>query len=125
MGIECRGALSHETACFDARLAATHSLGWSASQRVVQNALPPPGSHGPALNLASQVLGTVLRVLPASPEAPAGPCDKASQEPSGFSHGYSRHRADFHIANKRSKKAEMRPARPAGARFTCLAASGR
>ncbi len=43
------------------------------------------------------------------PEAYAGTCYKASNwEPVGFSEGYSRHRADFYVANERPKKLWLR-----------------
>ena len=43
------------------------------------------------------------------PEAYAGNCYKASNwEPVGVSEGYSRHRADFYIANERPKKLWLR-----------------
>ena len=104
-------------------------LGWSASQRVarlkliVQNrrflVLAPKGQEP---NLASQSLGAALRALPehwrehfgyrpllaesfTDPESQAGTCYKASNwQPVGFSAGYSRHRADFYLANERPKK---------------------
>ncbi len=104
-------------------------ISWSANQRlerlklVVQNRrfllLPPKGS---APNLASQALAAALRALPeqwrqrfgyrpllaesfTDPEAYAGTAYKASNwEPVGFSEGYSRHRADFYVANERPKK---------------------
>ena len=104
-------------------------IGWSAPQRVarlkliVQNrrflVLSPKGQSP---NLASQAMGAALRALPdhwlehfgyrpllaesfTDPEAYAGTCYKASNwEPVGFSEGYSRHRADFYIANERPKK---------------------
>lgn len=112
-------------------------IGWSAIQRVqrlklvVQNRrfllLTPKGS---ACNLASQVLAAALRVLRqqweqcfgyrpllaetfTDPEAYAGTCYKASNwEPVGFSAGYSRHRADFYIANERPKRLWLRPLAP-------------
>jgi hypothetical protein len=108
-------------------------LGWSASQRVsrlkliVQNrrflVLTPKGQSP---NLASQAMGAALRALAdhwdeafgyrpllaesfTDPEAYAGTCYKASNwEPVGHSEGYSRHRADFYIANERPKKLWLR-----------------
>jgi hypothetical protein len=108
-------------------------IGWSASQRVarlkliVQNrrflVLTPKGQSP---NLASQAMGAALRVLAdhwgeafgyrpllaesfTDPEAYAGTCYKASNwEPVGHSEGYSRHRADFHLANERPKKLWLR-----------------
>ena len=108
-------------------------IGWSTSQRVarlkliVQNrrflVLTPKGQSP---NLASQAMGAALRALSdhwheafgyrpllaesfTDPEAYAGTCYKASNwEPVGFSEGYSRHRADFYIANERPKKLWMR-----------------
>ena len=108
-------------------------IGWSTPQRVsrlkliVQNrrflVLSPKGQSP---NLASQAMGAALRALPdqwqehfgyrpllaesfTDPEAYAGTCYKASNwEPVGLSEGYSRHRADFYIANERPKKLWMR-----------------
>jgi len=104
-------------------------IGWSATQRVerlkliVQNRryllLKPKGSEP---NLASQAMGAALRVLPrqwlerfgyrpvlaesfTDPEAYEGTCYKASNwEAVGMSEGYSRHRADFYVANQSPKK---------------------
>ena len=108
-------------------------IGWSASQRVarlkliVQNrrflVLSPKGQSP---NLASQTMGAALRALPdhwdatfgyrpllaesfTDPEAYVGTCYKASNwEPVGHSEGYSRHRADFYLANERPKKLWLR-----------------
>jgi hypothetical protein len=113
-------------------------ISWSALQRVerlkliVQNRrfllLTPKGG---APNLASQVLGGALRVLPGQwqerfgyrpllaetftdPEAYAGTCYKASNwEAVGWSAGYSRHRADFYIVNERPKRLWLYPLVPA------------
>ena len=104
-------------------------IGWSASQRVerlkliVQNRrFLVLAAKGQSPNLASQAMGAALRALSdqwheqfgyrpllaesfTDPEAYAGTCYKASNwEPVGFSEGYSRHRADFYIANERPKK---------------------
>lgn len=112
-------------------------ISWSACQRVerlklvVQNRrfllLTPKGV---ARNLASQVLGAVLRVLRqqwqecfgyrpllaetfTDLEAYAGTCYKASNwEPVGLSAGYSRHRADFYVPNERPKRLWLRPLVP-------------
>jgi hypothetical protein len=112
-------------------------ISWSACQRVerlklvVQNRrfllLTPKGA---ARNLASQVLGAVLRVLRqqwqecfgyrpllaetfTDLEAYAGTCYKASNwEPVGLSAGYSRHRADFYVPNERPKRLWLRPLVP-------------
>jgi hypothetical protein len=109
-------------------------ISWSASQRVerlkliVQNrrflVLAPKGKSP---NLASQAMGAALRALPqqwleqfgyrpllaerfTDPEAYAGTCYKASNwEAVGYSAGYSRHRADFYIANDRPKRLWLRP----------------
>jgi hypothetical protein len=109
------------------------SIGWSTPQRVarlkliVQNrrflVLSPKGQSP---NLASQAMGAALRVLAdhwdeafgyrpllaesfTDPEAYAGTCYKASNwEPVGMSEGYSRHRADFYLANERPKKLWLR-----------------
>jgi hypothetical protein len=112
-------------------------IGWSTPQRVsrlkliVQNrrflVLAPKGQSP---NLASQAMGAALRALPdqwgaafgyrpllaesfTDPEAYAGTCYKASNwEPVGRSEGYSRHRADFYIANERPKKLWLRELDP-------------
>lgn len=112
-------------------------ISWSASQRVerlkliVQNrrflVLAPKGE---APNLASQAMGAALRALPeqwrehfgyrpllaesfTDPEAYAGTCYKASNwEAVGHSAGYSRHRADFYVANDRPKRLWLRPLIP-------------
>jgi hypothetical protein len=81
---------------------------------------------GQSPNLASQAMGAALRALPdhwgdafgyrpllaesfTDPEAYAGTCYKASNwQPVGHSEGYSRHRADFYIANERPKKLWLR-----------------
>lgn len=112
-------------------------IGWSACQRVerlkliVQNRrfllLTPKGKTP---NLASQVLGATVRLLPehweqrfgyrpllaetfTEVEAYAGTCYKASNwEPVGWSAGYSRHRADFYVPNQRPKRLWLRPLVP-------------
>ena len=104
-------------------------IGWNNAQRaarqklVVQNRrftiLAKPGEQP---NLASKVLGLVIRELPGlwrerfgyepllaetfcDIEARAGTCYKAAGwRPLGLTKGYSRHRADFYIANDRPKK---------------------
>src|SRR6266536_348081 len=112
-------------------------IGWSAFQRVerlkliVQNRrfLLLTGK-GQAPNLASQAMAAALRILPqqwqqcfgyrpllaesfTDPEAYAGTCYKASNwEPVGYSAGYSRHRADFYVANERPKRLWLRPLIP-------------
>jgi hypothetical protein len=108
-------------------------ISWSVVQRierlklVVQNRrfllLTPKGQ---APNLASQVLAAALRVLAeqweqhfgyrpllaesfTDPEAYEGTCYKASNwEAVGWSAGYSRHRADFYVANERPKRLWLR-----------------
>jgi hypothetical protein len=109
-------------------------ISWSAPQRlerlklIVQNRrFLLLADKGQSPNLASQALGAALRVLPeqwqqrfgyrpllaesfTDPEAYAGTCYKASNwEAVGWSAGYSRHRADFYIANERPKKLWLRP----------------
>jgi len=112
-------------------------IGWSAFQRVerlkliVQNRrfLLLTGK-GQAPNLASEALALALRALRqcwearfgyrpllaetfSDPEAYAGTCYKASNwEPVGWSAGYSRHRADFYVANERPKRLWLRPLIP-------------
>lgn len=108
-------------------------ISWSASQRVERLKLVVQNrrflllaAKGQSPNLASQSLGTALRVLPeqwrehfgyrpllaesfTDPESHAGTCYKASNwEPVGFSAGYSRHRADFYVAHERPKKLWLR-----------------
>lgn len=112
-------------------------IGWSASQRVqglklvVQNRrFLVLAAKGQSPNLASQAMGAALRTLPdqwrerfgyrpllaesfTDPEAYAGTCYKASNwEPVGHSEGYSRHRADFYIANERPKRLWLRELGP-------------
>lgn len=109
------------------------SIGWSATQRVerlkliVQNRrFLVLAAKGQSPNLASQSMGAALRMLPdhwreafgyrpllaesfTDPEAYAGTCYKASNwEAVGHSEGYSRHRADFYIANDRPKRLWLR-----------------
>jgi hypothetical protein len=112
-------------------------ISWSVPQRlerlklIVQNrrflVLNPKGGSP---NLASQVMGAALRVLPeqwrqrfgyspllaesfTDPEAYAVTCYKASNwEAVGFSAGYSRHRVDFYIPNDRPKRLWLRPLVP-------------
>jgi len=112
-------------------------ISWSANQRVerlkliVQNRrFLLLGEKGQWPNLASQAMGAALRALPeqwqerfgyrpllaesfTDPEAYAGTCYKASNwEPVGFSAGYSRHRADFYVANDRPKRLWLRELDP-------------
>jgi hypothetical protein len=112
-------------------------IGWSAPQRVerlkliVQNRrFLVFNAKGQSPNLASQAMGAALRALPeqwrehfgyrpllaesfTDPESHAGTSYKASNwEPVGMSEGYSRHRADFYIANQRPKRLWMRELRP-------------
>jgi hypothetical protein len=109
-------------------------IGWSATQRVERLKLVVQNRRflmltdkGRSPNLASQAMGAALRQLPeqwqqrfgyqpllaesfTDPEAYAGTCYKASNwEAVGFSEGYSRHRADFYVANQRPKKLWLRP----------------
>jgi hypothetical protein len=112
-------------------------LGWSATQRVerlklfVQNRrglLLTEKGHAP--NLASQVLAAALRALPGQwretfgyrpllaetftdPEAYEGTCYKATNWSAvGLGAGYSRHRADFYVANDRPKRLWLFPLDP-------------
>jgi hypothetical protein len=112
-------------------------ISWSASQRlerlklIVQNRrFLVLAQRGEFPNLASQAMGAALRVLAeqwrqqfgyrpllaesfTDPEAYAGTCYKASNwEAVGVSAGYSRHRADFYVANDRPKRLWMRPLVP-------------
>lgn len=104
-------------------------VGWSANHRIerlkliVQNRrFLVLGEKGASPNLASQIMGAALRLLPAhwqqsfgyrpllaesftDPEAYAGTCYKASNwQPVGTSAGYSRHRADFYVPNASPKR---------------------
>jgi hypothetical protein len=112
-------------------------ISWSVTQRterlklIVQNRrFLLLTARGQSPNLASQVLGAALRVLPGQwqarfgyrpllaesftdPEAYAGTCYKASNwTPVGFSAGYRRHRADFYLPNERPKKLWLYPLVP-------------
>ena len=112
-------------------------LGWSATQRVerlkliVQNRrFLVLADKQAAPNLASQTLAAALRAVPehwqqtfgyrpllaesfTDPEAYAGTCYEACNwEPVGFSAGYSRHRADFYVANERPKRLWLFPLDP-------------
>jgi hypothetical protein len=109
-------------------------IGWTACQRVERLKLVVQNRRfllltdkGQAPNLASQVLAAVLRALPTQwqqhfgytpllaetftdPESHAGTCYKASNwEAVGWSAGYSRHRADFYVANERPKRLWLHP----------------
>jgi hypothetical protein len=117
-------------------------ISWSTNQRVerlkliVQNRrFLILADKGAAPNLASQAMGAALRALAGQwqeqfgyrpllaesftdPEAHAGTCYKASNwEPVGFSAGYSRHRADFYVANDRPKRLWLRPLDPPARRL--------
>jgi hypothetical protein len=111
-------------------------IGWTPTQRaqrqklVVQNRrfllLADRGEHP---NLASHILGAVVRELPelwheafgyqpllaetfTDIEAFEGTCYKASGwQQLGHSKGYSRHRADFYVLNERPKKLWVRQLR--------------
>ena len=112
-------------------------IGWSANQRVERLKLVAQNrrfvllaDRGAEPNLASQTLGAALRVLGAQweerfgyrpllaetftdPEAYEGTCYKASNWLAvGASAGYSRHRADFYVANERPKKLWLYPLEP-------------
>jgi hypothetical protein len=109
-------------------------ISWCASQRVERLKLIVQNrrfllltAKGESPNLASQAMGAALRALPGQwlehfgyrpllaesftdPEAYAGTCYKASNwEAVGYSAGYSRHRADFYVANDRPKRLWLRP----------------
>jgi len=112
-------------------------ISWSACQRVARLKLVLQNrrfllltAKGQSPNLASQSMGAALRALPGQwrehfgyrpllaesftdPEAYAGTCYKASNwEPVGASADYSRHRADFYLANDRPKKLWLRELSP-------------
>lgn len=120
------------SACYRLKLRDEH-IGWTDQQRaarqklVVQNRrfvlLTRPGEHP---NLASRILGKVVRELPAlwkerfgyAPllaetfsdiEAREGTCYKASGWTAlGKTQGYSRHAADYYVKNDRPKKLWVR-----------------
>lgn len=108
-------------------------ISWSVVQRIERLKLVVQGrrfllltAKGQAPNLASQALAAALRVLPeqwqqrfgyrpllaesfTDPEAYEGTCYKASNwDAVGWSAGYSRHRADFYVANDRPKRLWLR-----------------
>jgi uncharacterized protein DUF4338/DDE family transposase len=112
-------------------------ISWSATQRlerlklIVQNRrFLLLTAKGESPNLASQAMGAALRALPGQwqqcfgyrpllaesftdPEGYAGTCYKASNwEAVGWSAGFSRHRADFYMANERPKRLWLRPLAP-------------
>ncbi len=111
-------------------------IGWTPTQRaqrqklVVQNRrFLLLGERGEHPNLASRILGAVVRELPGlwyerfgyepllaetftDIEAYAGTCYKAAGWlPLGLTRGYSRHRADFYVPNERPKKLWVRELR--------------
>lgn len=119
-------------------------IGWTPAQRierlklVVQNRrfllLGEKGAHP---NRASQVLGAAGRVLCrqwreqfgyepllaetfTDIEQYAGTCYKAAGwTPVGMSQGYSRHRADFYVANDRPKRLWLKPLHPEARQRLC------
>ena len=111
-------------------------IGWTPTQRaqrqklVVQNRrFLLLGERGEYPNLASRILGAMVRELPGfwyerfgyepllaetftDIEAYAGTCYKAAGwVPLGLTRGYSRHRADFYVPNERPKKLWVRELR--------------
>jgi hypothetical protein len=121
-------------------------IGWTHAQRierlklVVQNRrfllLGEKRAHP---NRASQVLGAAVRVLCeqwreqfdyepllaetfTDIEQFAGTCYKAAGwTPVGMSQGYSRHRADFYVANDRPKRLWLKPLHPEARQRLCAA----
>ena len=112
-------------------------IGWTATQRaqrqklVVQNRrFLLLGERGQHPNLASRILGKVVRELPGlwfktfgyepllaetftDIEAYEGTCYKAAGwVPLGKTKGYARHRADFYVPHDRPKKLWVRPLHP-------------
>jgi hypothetical protein len=108
-------------------------ISWSVVQRIERLKLVVQNrrfllltAKGQAPNLASQGMAAALRVLAeqwqqhfgyrpllaesfTDPEAYEGTCYKASNwEAVGWSAGYSRHRADFYVANDRPKRLWLR-----------------
>jgi hypothetical protein len=115
-------------------------IGWTPTQcaqrqkLIVQNRrFLLLGERGEHPNLASQILGAVVRELPGlwlerfgyqpllaetftDIEAYAGTCYKASGWlPLGMTKGFSRHRADFYVPNDRPKKLWIRELYPKAA----------
>ncbi len=124
-------------------------IGWNPLQRaerlklVVQNRrFLLLTERGKAPNLASQALAAAVRALPdqwrqqfgyepvlaetfTDVELYEGTCYRASGwEPVGMSAGFSRHRADFYIANDRPKRLWLRKLRPDATAVLCGASLG-
>jgi hypothetical protein len=112
-------------------------IGWTATQRARRQKLVVQNrrfllltERGEEPNLASRILGAVVRELPrlwlerfgyepllaetfTDIEAYEGTCYKAAGwRPLGMTKGYSRHRADFYVPNDRPKKLWVRELRP-------------
>jgi len=119
-------------------------IGWTPAQRaqrqklIVQNRrFLLLGERGEHPNLASQILGAVVRDLPdlwfasfgyypllaetfTDIEAYAGTCYKAAGWlPLGLTRGFSRHRADLYIPNDRPKKLWVRQLHPKATQLLC------
>ena len=139
------GLLAWGSACYalkdrDERIGWTPTLRAERQKLIVQNRrFLLLSERGAEPNLASQILGAVVRALPGQwyecfgyeplavetftdIEAFEGTCYRAAGwEPVGMSKGYSRHRADFYVPNDRPKKLWMKRLRPDA--FECLCAA--
>lgn len=139
------GLLAWGSACYalkdrDERVGWMPTLRAERQKLVVQNRrFLLLSARGAEPNLASQILGAAVRVLPGQwrevfgyeplaaetftdIEAFAGTCYKAAGwEPVDMSKGYSRHRADFYVPNDRPKKLWMKRLRPHAFESLCAA----
>lgn len=119
-------------------------IGWNRTQRVERLKLIAQNrrflllvERGAEPNLASAALAAATRALPThwqerfgyepvlaetftDPELYAGTCYKAAGwEAVGKSQGYSRHRADFYVANDRPKRLWLKPLVPNAREILC------
>lgn len=124
-------------------------IGWNRLQRAERLKLVAQNrrfllltERGKEPNLASKVLAAAMRVLPSQwaehfgyepvlaesftdVELYEGTCYRASGwEAVGMSAGFSRHRADFYVANDRPKRLWMKPLRPDAKAILCGATLG-
>ncbi len=139
------GLLAWGSACY-ALKDRDEYIGWTPTLRaerqklIVQNRrFLLPSKAGSEPNLASQILGAAIRALPrqwqesfgyeplaaetfTDIEAFKGTCYRAAGWTAiGMSKGYSRHRADFYVPNKRPKKLWMKPLRAKAFEALCAA----
>lgn len=124
-------------------------IGWDATSRIERLSLVVQNRRylllckkGSEPNLASEVLGAVVRALPGQwqgrfgyrpllaetftdPDSYAGTCYKASGwVTAGQSKGYERHRADFYRENGKPKKLWLRELCPEARKLLCVASPG-